>query len=1279
MTTQTELCPPIVAMRSFLEGNLPDEQFEQIAAHLLTCERCVAACQEWDGLRSPVFDAEQSSQGVWEEFKAALVLTGDQQDAINQRTLAMVGHTPSQAASKGSDAAEYLPIGAVVGSYTVLERIGAGGMGCVVRARHEKLGRIVAMKVPFLRLTSSPEGEQRFLREARAASKLQHPNICPVHEVGEWQGRPFLVMAYIAGMTLAAWRRQQQPSAHEAARIVAAMSRGVAHAHQQGIIHRDIKPSNVIIEAEADRPILTDFGLARDVFELDETLTATGQLMGTPAYMAPEQAAGVSSQIGPAADIYALGAVLYELLTERPPFQGALGEVIRAVQVDDPLPPRQIVPAIHRDLETICLRAMKRAPAERYPTAAALADDLERFCSGEAIWARPDRWWEKAIRFTRRRQKAIFATAALLVVCLALVGYFATSASHTREVSSVARQLQAALQTTDWNEEQLATAAALSRRLRELDPEHQSAAPGLVEAALVEFINRNMLSKSRLEQADVARASELIALLKRQDEAAAERLATRLTGRLREWQIVTNANSFTTEQPPAFLIEGSEYSDLLVDQQMLRRPPATSPLPAGVADYCYFARDPLKGNVRLEVTFRDAWLPTDQVALVLATENRHRYVFRLSPVAPRAKDKRGEPIVEPTPFSSSAWLAIERDGVLLRRVQQNIGKQIGSEGKLTLTATYEDRRLSLHVRHDAGVEFTDLFFLPQLEDGFQLGVQLPPGAAITSYSASKQTLPPQPSGLERGDQLFAQRKWQDALVEYRRQQHASSVAAEEKDELVLKEALCLDALGQRDEAAALLNPLRRSSQSLIRSAALTRLWFIYLRGDRTAEANVLFAAFKPQDMEALTQLVPEAERDTIATKVFQTGAGLEMLSVSPEALEGLRRAHLLRAAAWGGAHREGIRVLQLARGYHAAREYADGIRLLREYLERPRPDFHIAYVDLIEEYAWMLRTTGDWERAKSDIEFHLKNTEVEDGEIKRLMLERARQFAAQEKWEDCLAEIDSYLKSRVAENRYFFYSTAHLMRGFCLRRLGRAEEAQQAWREALCERWRVVTKLRDADLYLTGMPLENALLAVMLTKQCTSAELTQLIKASDFSRQQPLLLFVTSQFSDKLLPVLLRVGDDPQAMVEMERLVFQQRPLADHLRAPIHLIGNELFRHAAQNAAWQSGDRQATHQFWDEAIDGFCQKRLEFGQIAQGLAAWSGKTGELGWTGLAPELPPNLRGPLALMIAMKRTNAGESPEVEELLHAADQDLAADSPLRLHLKRLQKPAETESSN
>jgi eukaryotic-like serine/threonine-protein kinase len=288
------------------------------------------------------------------------------------------------------------------GNYRLLAEIGRGGMGVVYKARQEDLDRIVAVKMILSSHLASAEQVRRFQAEARAAAKLRHSHIVPIHEVGQCNGQDYFTMEYIEGQSLAQRIEDGPVDVHAAVRIVSAIARAVEYLHRQGIVHRDLKPSNILLDAQ-DEPYLTDFGLAK-LFAPDVQLTATGVIAGTPAYMAPEQAAGHSREVGPAADIYSLGAILYELLTGVPPFseENPLDTLLNVLSVD-PMLPRRLNPKIPRELELICLTCLQKTPGERYASAEALADDLDRFARGEPIKVRPPHLGQRFLGWTRRQ------------------------------------------------------------------------------------------------------------------------------------------------------------------------------------------------------------------------------------------------------------------------------------------------------------------------------------------------------------------------------------------------------------------------------------------------------------------------------------------------------------------------------------------------------------------------------------------------------------------------------------------------------------------------------------------------------------------------------------------------------------------------------------------------------------------------------------------------------------------------------------------------------------
>lgn len=304
------------------------------------------------------------------------------------------------------------------GNYEILERIGRGGMGAVYKARQLNLDRVVALKLLPLGAWSGPNLVERFRSEAKAAAALQHPNIVAVHDVGEQDGQPFFTMDFVEGRTLAELVRDQPLPAKRAATYLQTIAAAVHYAHQQGVLHRDLKPSNILIDA-TDQPRITDFGLAKRL-RGDSDLTLTGQVLGSPNFMSPEQAEGRSELVGPPSDVYSLGAVLYDLLTRQPPFQAdTVTTLLKQVVEAEPVPPCSLNPNIPKDLETTCLKCLEKDPARRYPTAQALADDLGRFLRGEPVRARPVGAAAKAWKWCRRRPGLAGVSVALILTIVA--------------------------------------------------------------------------------------------------------------------------------------------------------------------------------------------------------------------------------------------------------------------------------------------------------------------------------------------------------------------------------------------------------------------------------------------------------------------------------------------------------------------------------------------------------------------------------------------------------------------------------------------------------------------------------------------------------------------------------------------------------------------------------------------------------------------------------------------------------------------------------------------
>ncbi len=385
-------CPTRDELSAFHLGALTESLLEEIAEHLECCPACEALVDALDRTSDPLVDSLKN--------------LGDANFALPLQT------TPSTPP---------LPLPSRIGGYEILEESGRGGMGVVYKAWHSELHRVVALKMLHGGEFAREDYRARFRAEAESFARLQHPNIIQIFDIGEWMPPggtaplPYFTLEYVDGGNLST-RLDGKPQRPElAAQWLLTLARAVQHAHSQGILHRDLKPSNVLLTADGQLK-LCDFGVAKQLSGSD-LKTQGGLLVGTPEFMAPEQADGRVEDSGPASDVYALGAILYMTLTGRPPFQSSsVLNLLDQVRTREPVPLRRLQPTVPRDLETICLKCLNKDPKRRYPSASDLAEDLERFLSGRTILARPAGAWETTWKWARRRPAVAALSSAVVLV-----------------------------------------------------------------------------------------------------------------------------------------------------------------------------------------------------------------------------------------------------------------------------------------------------------------------------------------------------------------------------------------------------------------------------------------------------------------------------------------------------------------------------------------------------------------------------------------------------------------------------------------------------------------------------------------------------------------------------------------------------------------------------------------------------------------------------------------------------------------------------------------------
>jgi WD40 repeat protein len=445
--TKLLACPDAPTLRRFTRGELPDAEATALEEHVLGCSACA-------DLLDSLYADDPVVADLFSLHKAPLANDAAAERLIDQMvrdgSLAdthMVATPKADRPSTGAAAPATLPGAPTavpakpapvkIPGYDLLAELGRGGQSVVWKAHQRSLKRLVAVKMVLAGAAADQEERARFRREAEAVAHLKHPNIVQIYDVGEHEGHPYLALEFIPGGTLARRLAGKPQPPEQAARIAETLARTVHDAHKLGIVHRDLKPSNVMLTPDGV-PKITDFGLAKHV-TADAHLTDSGTVMGTPSYMAPEQAAGKSKDVGPAADIYALGAILYEMLTGRPPFLGARSwDVIPQVLNTDPVAPSRLQPSLPRDLETICLKCLAKEPHRRYATAQDLADDLHHFLHGMPIAARPVGSGERIVKWARRRPAIaglLAAVALVTLVGMALVVWQWREAVWHREIA----------------------------------------------------------------------------------------------------------------------------------------------------------------------------------------------------------------------------------------------------------------------------------------------------------------------------------------------------------------------------------------------------------------------------------------------------------------------------------------------------------------------------------------------------------------------------------------------------------------------------------------------------------------------------------------------------------------------------------------------------------------------------------------------------------------------------------------------------------------------------
>ena len=1148
------------------------------------------------------------------------------------------------------------PILREFGDHELLEEIARGGMGVVYRARQVKLNRIVAVKMILSGQLASEQDIARFYTEAEAAAKLDHPGIVPIYEVGELEGQHFFSMGYVKGSSLAEKVKAGPMEPQKAAEYVRQVAEAIEYAHQHGVIHRDIKPSNILLTVK-DLPRVTDFGLAKSV-EGDSEMTASGQILGTPGYMPPEQASGAVHQVNHLADVYSLGALLYALLTGRPPFQSSnFMETLKQVVEQPPVSPRLLNPAVDLDLETICLKCLEKNSENRLQSAQELSEELQRYLNGEPIRSRRVGMTTRLWRWCKRHPwpVALASLTVVLSVAVYLAIQMAGKLSVSGQLSEWDRQFETLLEEPELSEEYLSEMETLLQQIRELNETQAEESRIKLNAVLAEEVQQE-ISQPRLTEEKIQHLDQILALMQTRAPEETEKLQRTLQQRLSDWRPIFElkspfSNLETVFPQEMFAIDGDQ--EFLHPQERSRFTPLDLDSPEISTDV------PCRNDATFEVVFAPSWETAPAVGVSLYSVGEQGYDFLIQIPKDQPEDILESGIIRNFKRARRSklpvHLVIRRNGTDLIRKPVSLS-QIPS-GPLRIRASHSRGELQLRINSDLKVSFFDPFS-SELQAGV-FGLKMTGAMSLLELSARSRRNPIFQTGLEQGDTWYREGNVRQAHDAFEREALASS-SVSIRQEATYKQALCLLQMDRGSDAEVLLSRLLGEEGDRWPPLASVQLWVHYIRTDRMSEANSLFDVLSAHhQFSQLLPLLDEQTRQEILGAYFQNQNNitlfLEKNRVHRDAWE--RASAVDRFLSFNGRGTTS-RQLEIVRSYRLAEDWQKALETVERLIQDPERKWDPM---MVWHYSRLLRRTGQSQKALEVINESIQEVTASDRWAyvpPELLVTRIRIYIDLGRLEEAFDELqrhldlsDPHAKQHDLPGRGRSY--VWLIKGILLHQQGKKDQAQECWSQGYREGAHCFER---ESLNSTEPGPLNAFIMGTLSGEI-SREVVEKFVQSSLGRSNSSLGVLPRLISmDGLHKACLAMWNSPKGMETVKGTALDTLPLRDRVRMPVILLG---LTYASQNSlgAFPSHlDQQILWDLSEEMFEEFVNQQVlgNQGMIQLGLA-WKGQKNLLGWGGISGRLEGEQRGRLSYVLGHRFVRLNRKSDARSFFTTAIKD------------------------